>query len=1657
MLKLKVKITYFQPFRVIPWIKEDDRNSDRNYLRGGTFARWHKDKKDDIHGKPYITGTLLRSALFTEIEKIKIHHSDFIHCCNAIDRTEGKHQPSFLRKRPVYTENKNIQACNKCPLCLIMGRGDDRGEDLKKKKHYNGKHYQNWTVHFSNFDTQATFYWKDIVQKRILNRVDQTCGKAKDFFKVCEVDHIACPTLNGIIRINDEKLSQEEISKIKQLIAVGLAQIESLAGGICRIDITNQNHDDLIKSFFETKPSKILQPNLKESGEERFELAKLELLAEYLTQSFDANQKEQQLRRLADAIRDLRKYSPDYLKDLPKGKKGGRTSIWNKKVADDFTLRDCLKNQKIPNELWRQFCEGLGREVYKISKNISNRSDAKPRLLGETEYAGLPLRKEDEKEYSPTYQNQESLPKTKWIISGELQAITPFYIGHVNKTSHTRSTIFLNMNGQFCIPRSTLRGALRRDLRLVFGDSCNTPVGSRVCYCQVCQIMRCIKFEDALSDVDSPPEVRHRIRLNCHTGVVEEGALFDMETGFQGMIFPFRLYYESKNEIMSQHLYEVLNNWTNGQAFFGGEAGTGFGRFKLLNNEVFLWEIDGEEEDYLQYLFSRGYKGIETDEIKKVADPIKWKTLFTKLEIPPEKIPLTQLNYTLTIDSPLISRDPIAAMLDNRNPDAVMVKKTILVYEQDSSTHKNVPKEVPKYFIKSETIRGLLRSIISRTEIKLEDGKKERIFNLDHEDCDCLQCRLFGNVHQQGILRFEDAEITNKNVSDCCIDHVAIDRFTGGGVEKMKFNDYPLSASPKNCLNLKGSIWITSALKDSEKEALSKALSELKYGYASLGGLSAIGYGRVKELTLEENDIIQLTEITESNLNSQSRLSLKPDVKKELSNNHFYYPHYFIKPAPKEVVRESRLISHVQGHDTEGEFLLTGKIKCRLQTLGPLFIANNDKGDDYFELQHNNPGHLNYAFFRINDHIAIPGASIRGMISSVFETLTHSCFRVMDDKKYLTRRVIPESETTQKRKSGRYQVEESDPDLFPGRVQKKGNKYKIEKMDEIVRLPIYDNFSLVERIREYHYSEECASYVPSVKKAIDYNRMLAQAADSNREFLYNHPEAKSILQGKKEVYYILHKQESKNRGKTKEINPNARYACLTDENTPGSRKGFIKFTGPDMVTVNKELKSKIAPIYDPEWEKDIPDWERSNQESNHKYSFILHNEIEMRSSQKKKYPRPVFICKKNGVEYRMQKRCERIFDFTKEEEKDKEIVIPQKVVSQYNAILKDNKENTETIPGLFNSKMVNKELEDGDLVYFKYKEGKVTELTPVAISRKTDNKPMGKRFPKISINGKMKPNDSLRSCSHTCTEDCDDCPNLCESVKDYFKPHPDGLCPACHLFGTTFYKSRLSFGLAWLENNAKWYISNDFQQKDSKKEKGGKLTLPLLERPRPTWSMPNNNAEVPGRKFYVHHPWSVENIKNNQGNQKDISLKPDSDAIKIKENNRTIEPLGKDNVFNFEISFNNLRDWELGLLLYAIELEDHLAHKLGMAKAFGMGSVKIEIKNLLIKGSINDISKAELIKKGFKKLGIDSLEKDDLSEYLHIKQLREILWFSDKPVGTIEYPKLENKTNSRIPSYTDFVQEKDHETGFKNPKYQNLKSRLHILQNPWNAWWKNEE
>lgn len=109
---------------------------------------------------------------------------------------------------------------------------------------------------------------------------------------------------------------------------------------------------------------------------------------------------------------------------------------------------------------------------------------------------------------------------------------------------------------------------------------------------------------------------------------------------------------------------------------------------------------------------------------------------------------------------------------------------------------------------------------------------------------------------------------------------------------------------------------------------------------------------------------------------------------------------------PYNFVRMDRL-KHNKTPDSEGNEnnLLSGVLHCSFTTRTPLAIPDVEcKTSDT-----NNAEHYRYPFYRINGVPSVPGSSIRGMLRSLYETLTDSCYVTLSDNESITARTTPRS------------------------------------------------------------------------------------------------------------------------------------------------------------------------------------------------------------------------------------------------------------------------------------------------------------------------------------------------------------------------------------------------------------------------------------------------------------------------------------------------------------------------------------------------------------------------------------------------------------------------------------------------------------------------
>jgi CRISPR-associated protein (TIGR03986 family) len=172
------------------------------------------------------------------------------------------------------------------------------------------------------------------------------------------------------------------------------------------------------------------------------------------------------------------------------------------------------------------------------------------------------------------------------------------------------------------------------------------------------------------------------------------------------------------------------------------------------------------------------------------------------------------------------------------------------------------------------------------------------------------------------------------------------------------------------------------------------------------------------------------------------------------------------------------------------------------------------------------------------------------------------------------------------------------------------------------------------------------------------------------------------------------------------------------------------------------------------------------------------------------------------------------------------------------------------------------------------------------------------------------------------------------------------LCPACRVFGWVHQNS---------QENSKEKVAYAGRVKISHAkiiENNGTLPeipLAILSTPKPTTTLfyllkngradptvayDTDGAELRGRKFYRHQEEAEEQEYERTENVKDKQNRTIRDALK------------PGATFSFTIRFENLSPVELGALLWSVEMEEGLHHKLGLAKPLGFGSVNLSIINI---------------------------------------------------------------------------------------------------------------
>ncbi len=558
----------------------------------------------------------------------------------------------------------------------------------------------------------------------------------------------------------------------------------------------------------------------------------------------------------------------------------------------------------------------------------------------------------------------------------------------------------------------------------------------------------------------------------------------------------------------------------------------------------------------------------------------------------------------------------------------------------------------------------------------------------------------------------------------------------------------------------------------------------------------------------------------------------------------FHNPYNFVR-----YLEQQRPDNHVLGnclpppHDRYVG--LTGRITCKVEAVTPLFVS-----DSHAVKEEN--GHKTYRFFLYEGQPALPASSLRGMIRSVFEAVTNSCFAVFQrDEPY----------PLEHRKS------RAPKNMTPARVVELGEKGALlELLDCTVNAPV-----------------DISGSPPVVRAGIVREAYPPKVLNRKTNQLFNPSQSKlpegahdgmrvAALVTKKPVPHPSNRFRAFQAVK---VVPVSEHESLTKDDQHVKVFGWLHLTGP-----NIENKHDERLFF--RWDDEHPDPPQIDQVPN---TYLC----ECSTNVVKEYNHHL-----SGYWERLQRIVESLGD--------------RRWPSGTNGV---------PHPSTFVEE--GRDLRVGDLVYAQC-EKKDDEHTTVKMLRPVCMPRVRYEYPRQEF----------------LPEHLGPCQNYNE------------LCPACRVFGwvresagetgtyeQTAYAGRVRFSHGRIVGDCK--TENEITLAILSTPKPTTTPFYLLNaagQPDPTVTYDTRDARLRGRKFYRH-----------QG-----EAKPEEYTIEEKsDQNRTIRGALKPGAtFTFTVDFENLAPLELGALLYALELEEGMVHRLGYAKPLGFGSVKVTIEKTKI-------------------------------------------------------------------------------------------------------------
>lgn len=446
-----------------------------------------------------------------------------------------------------------------------------------------------------------------------------------------------------------------------------------------------------------------------------------------------------------------------------------------------------------------------------------------------------------------------------------LEAKTPLALGSGEGGIETDSEVATDINGLPYIPATTIAGVLRHaagvgfnsDSRLWGFQNGDDGHGSEIIFSEGRMVGKegvAIDAQVSITDTDEfykeylkNMPIRQHVRIG-HKGVAEEHGKFDNRVVFCGTRFVFEIEIVAKADAdPAQEMRTLVSNMCQTEFRLGGGTRNGYGKMEVVANQILMKSYDLTNAKSAKEYLAHSAKLSDPFDGEKMsvdaADTSTWHKYI--LHLVPDDFFL------------------FGSGRGDGEADMTPVKEKVLTWVDGKPSFTKGDQPTEKTLIPATSVKGALAH---RTAFHY--NRLTNFFAEEHPEAEVeahvgpnnkAVRALFGYQDEKGDLHRGNVIFSDvfKDFNEKILNHVAIDRFTGGAIDGALFSE-KVSYGQKKEITLEILVSETDEIRQDANilPAFRAALGDLCSGLLPLGGGVCRGNGTFTgtcETKLEEN------------------------------------------------------------------------------------------------------------------------------------------------------------------------------------------------------------------------------------------------------------------------------------------------------------------------------------------------------------------------------------------------------------------------------------------------------------------------------------------------------------------------------------------------------------------------------------------------------------------------------------------------------------------------------------------------------------------------------------------------------------------------------------------------------------------------------------